>query len=64
MNTETTTTISARLETTLVEQIDELAEALSARVRGIRVTRTDAIRIVLERGVEALQAEMKRPAKK
>jgi hypothetical protein len=49
-----------------IVRFDQIAEALSERAAGTRVTRSDAIRAAAERGAAALEAELgiKRPKPK
>lgn len=55
--TTETTAITVRIDNEIVEAIDELAELLSARASGLRVTRSDALRVAAKRGAEVLRAE-------
>lgn len=57
--------ITARLEPKLIERLDAVAELLSQRAGGARVTRSSALGVVAERGIEQFEAEKTtRPAKK
>jgi predicted transcriptional regulator len=50
--------VPIRLEDDLIDRLDRLATAMTARAAGAKVPRTSAMRIVLERGLEVLEAEM------
>jgi len=51
-------TIPIRLEEDLIGRLDALATALTERAAGAKVTRTGVMRVALERGVQALEAEV------
>lgn len=60
---------AVRLDETQVARLERLAEAIGERTPGMDVTRSDAIRATIERGLLALEAEHRvsggaRPAKK
>jgi predicted transcriptional regulator len=57
-------TISVRIDDELVDRLDELAKVLSARAAGAGMSRSNAVRVALERGVEALEAELGKSRKK
>jgi predicted transcriptional regulator len=48
---------SVRLEPNLVQRLDRLAEAMTEQMAGVRVTRTQALRMAVELGLS--QAETK-----
>lgn len=50
--------IGVRLDTATCDRLDALRSTLSARASGIRVTRSDALRTALTRGLTALEAEL------
>lgn len=50
--------IPLRIEQATLDRLDRIAEALSERAAGVRVTRADASRIALDRGAEALEKEL------
>lgn len=54
-------TLPVRLEEELISRLDELAEALTRKAAGVKVTRASAIRVALERGLDALHAELGEP---
>lgn len=51
-------TLPVRLEDDLVERLDALAELLTERAAGVKVSRSAAMRAALERGLEALEGEL------
>jgi hypothetical protein len=53
-----------RFENAYVDRIDALADALTARAAGARVSRTAVMRLAIERGLEALEAEVVGPKPK
>jgi predicted transcriptional regulator len=59
-NTEAGIAVSVRIDAATVAKIDALAEALSERAAGVPITRSDAIRVAIERGAATLADEMKR----
>jgi predicted transcriptional regulator len=51
---------SVRLDPELFERIDQLVEAMRKRAGGsTRITRSDAIRLVVNRGLPVAEKEMK-----
>jgi predicted transcriptional regulator len=60
----TSKTIPLRLEEDLVQRLDSLADALSKRTVGVKVTRSAAMRAALERGLDSLEAEVGKPARR
>ena len=48
---------SVRIEDVLTERLDDLAEAMSKRVGGANISRANAIRAALVRGVDELENE-------
>lgn len=53
-------TISGRFPESLVERLDKVAEHLQATQPGIRVTRSEVIRLATFRGIELLETEQKK----
>lgn len=51
-------TVSGRILPSTVERLDRIAEALSERLPGRPLKRSDAIRAAIEKGVEALEREL------
>lgn len=60
---ETLTTISVRLTPRLVEEVDGCAEVLQKEAPLLQVTRTDAIRYLIQTGLEGFHAERKKRRK-
>jgi hypothetical protein len=59
--------LAVRFSDDQIARADRVAEALSVRAAGTRVTRSDAIRAAFDRGLEALEAELsltKKPKRK
>lgn len=58
--------VAMRLEEETIAELDELAAALSKRAAGAEVSRSEAARLALGRGIPALRAELseKKPPKK
>jgi hypothetical protein len=54
-----TQTIAVRLEGGLVALVDRIAAELSERAAGVNVTRSDAIRVLIERGARAIEGDKK-----
>jgi hypothetical protein len=50
--------VSVRLEETMVQRLDAVAQAMSKRAAGAAVKRGTALRAAVERGMEALEAEL------
>lgn len=50
--------LAIRLSDELIERLDRIADELSTRAAGARVSRSQAIRAGIERGVLALEAEL------
>ena len=50
-------TLSVKVDDEFVTRVDLLAEEMSARAGGAKVTRSNAMRVALVRGVEVLEAE-------
>ncbi len=48
-----TTLVAVRLPDTLLARVDHLAERWSRERPGLPVTRSDVVRVLLERGVDA-----------
>jgi predicted transcriptional regulator len=51
-------TISVRLDAASTERLDRIAEALAERAQGARITRSNALRVAVERGIELLESEL------
>lgn len=56
--------VSFRLDSETVARLDALAEALTARAAGATVNRSSVLRLAVERGVRALEAELGRSKKR
>ena len=56
--------IAIRLDEEILSRLDRLSEALTGRVAGARLTRTDAHRVALLRGLESLEEELGLKAKR
>ena len=52
-------TISVKLDEDLVERIDAMARAMSAAAHGADVNRSNAMRVILEAGLEAMVKKTK-----
>jgi hypothetical protein len=50
--------LALRVQPSVAAKLDRIAAALTTRVPGSNLRRADALRAVLERGVEALEAEL------
>jgi predicted transcriptional regulator len=50
--------VSFRLDSATVARLDTLAEALTVRAAGATVNRSSVLRLAVERGVTALEAEL------
>lgn len=57
-------TLSVRLEPELIKRLDAVAEFLSERAGGARITRSNALAVIADRGIEQFEAEMATKAKK
>ncbi len=55
---------SIRLDAEILDRLDRIAEAMTARAAGAPVNRSTAARVALERGLDALEAELKIPKTK
>lgn len=53
----TNTTLSVRMNDELAEKIDAVAAKLSQRAAGVEVTRSDVVRVALDRGLEAILSD-------
>ena len=51
-------TVSGRVTPSAIPRLDRIAAALTARVPGSKLRRSDALRAAIERGVEVLEAEL------
>jgi hypothetical protein len=49
-------TLSVRLDASEIERLDAVAVVLAARAHGARITRSNALRVVVEAGLDALEA--------
>jgi hypothetical protein len=56
--------LSVRLEPELIQRLDAVAEFLSERAGGARITRSSALAVVAMRGIEQFETEMATKAKK
>lgn len=56
--------VSVRLDDSTLARLDSLAEAMSKRAAGAIVKRGTALRAIVERGLEALEAELGAPKQK
>jgi len=61
---ETLTTVSVRLTPRLVAEVDGCAEALQQEAPLLQVTRTDAIRYLIQTGLEDFVASRKKRGKR
>ena len=50
-------TLSVKVSDEFVARVDRLAEEMSTRAGGAKVTRSNAMRVALERGMEVLEGE-------
>lgn len=50
--------LAIRLTDALIERLDRIAESLSERAAGTRISRSQAIRAAIERGVADLEGEL------
>lgn len=50
--------LPVRLEDDTIERLDRLAAALTQRAAGVKVSRSSAMRVTIERGLDALEAEL------
>ena len=53
------TTMSVRLEGSEIERLDKIAQVIADGAHGARITRSNALRVVVETGLRALEAEHK-----
>ena len=51
-------TIPVRLDEAMVARLDAVAEAMSKRAAGASVSRSEVVRVAVDRGVSALEAEL------
>ncbi len=51
-------TIGTRVDSEAVEELDRIAAALSEQAKGAEVSRSDAARLALARGIKALATEL------
>jgi hypothetical protein len=50
-------TMSVRLDAEEIERLDAIALVLAERAAGARITRSNALRVVVQAGLEALEAK-------
>jgi len=50
--------VGTRVRQETIERVDRLVPRLAARIPGADFTRSDALRAVIERGVEVLEVEL------
>ncbi len=50
--------ITVRLQDDQAQAIDELTEILAAQGRGIKVSRSNALRAIVDKGIAAMRAEL------
>lgn len=50
--------IPVRMDDDMISELDKLAEALTEAAQGAPVSRSDAVRIALRRGINVLREEM------
>lgn len=50
--------VSTRLDEATIERLERIAEALSKRAGGVVLKRGTVVRTAVERGIEALEAEL------
>lgn len=51
-------TTSVRLDEEMQERLDAIAKAMADRVYGDPLTRSSAIRVAIQKGIEALEADL------
>lgn len=54
----TARTLPIRLDETTIHRLDVVADALTVRAAGVKVSRSGAMRAAIERGLGALEAEL------
>jgi hypothetical protein len=52
-------TISVRLEPAEIERLDAIAKVLAERAAGASISRSNALRVVVQAGLEALETQFK-----
>lgn len=52
------TIVSFRLSDELIERLDHIAHELSKKARGAKVSRTEALRLCVDRGLPVLEEEL------
>jgi hypothetical protein len=60
----TETPLAIRFTAEQIERIDDMAALLKQRAAGARVTRSDVVRIAMERGLAELERELSRTTEK
>ena len=50
--------LTARLDQAVIDRIDAVAVALKEKAHGLEVNRSDATRVVVERGLRELETEL------
>ncbi|MBN2192869.1 MAG: hypothetical protein JW751_08635 [Polyangiaceae bacterium] len=63
-NKEPFSNVAARLPRDLVDRLDAVAAKLAQRAMGMAPSQSHAIRVVLERGIGPIEAELAEPAPK
>jgi hypothetical protein len=56
--------LNLRVSTTEMDRIDRVATLLSQKMAGVSVNRSAAARAAIIKGLEALEADLKKPSKK
>ena len=57
-------TLSVKVDDEFAARLDRLAEVMSARAGGAQVSRSNAMRVALDRGIDALELEFAMKSKK
>lgn len=52
--------VPLRFDPDVIDRVDALAALLSERAKGLKVTRTEVFRLVVDRGLPLLEAELKK----
>lgn len=53
-----TLTISVRLDEETTRRVDAVAVALAENAQGARITRSNALRVIVDRGIDALESDL------
>jgi hypothetical protein len=56
--------ISVRLDDAQVAEIDDLTTLLTERAQGVRISRAEALRAIVAKGIAAIRAEIQQPRTK